>query len=185
MSSLAGSSLFLARMLFVSIAFCLLVEGFGRIGTGALRVWRRKRSGALDGVGIGALLGLSIFGFACLGLALAGLFAPLAIVGAFVGMVVVARVPWRHSFVITSAREFGAVGRLGIAFTVVALAPVAWYLLLPESHPDCWAYHLGVPWQYLMAGRAIHDFVQPGFHFSLPFEMAFALPLSLGDDRLA
>ncbi len=50
---------------------------------------------------------------------------------------------------------------------------------------DCDKYHLGAPWQYLQTHRVLFEHIPYYFHSTLQVDFTFAIPLLLGDDRLA
>ena len=164
----------------------VLWELVARIGAGLLPAFGIKRPGALGRFGFGILLGWQAIGIAYLGLALAGLFHPLVLVAVAGGLALLSRAMREPRILAREAvTEILGYGREWCALPVLLL-PVILLMLLPETGHDSWLYHLGLPWQYLMAGRATFDNVWfAPYHVPAPFEMAYALPLVLGDDRLA
>lgn len=182
---LAGTVLgIVARSLFVAIGTAVLAEAAGRAGAGPLALLSRRRFRPLERFGLELLLGFAAIGFAYFGLALAGLFRPFVLPAAAIALVAASRRSWRRSALIDAAREAGTMGRPALVLAA-ALVPAFGLLLAAEWHPDCWAYHLGVPWQYLQAGRAVYEHVPLPFNYPLTFELVFGLPLVFEDDRFA
>ncbi len=188
---MTGIFLFLGRLLVLVGLTALLSEAAARIGAGVLPlIYRRSTSRLATGValerfGLGLLLGWAALGIAYLGLALAGLFTPLALAGCALALLCGSRAMWEPRLLLATAAAEGRSLGGGLAVLVLGLAPAVLFMLLPEGEHDVWVYHLGVPWQYLQAGRAVLEHVQMRYHYPLTFEMAFALPLIAGDDRLA
>ncbi len=136
--------------------------------------------------GFGFLAGLSCAALTLLGLALTGLFYPWTILPACLALPAAAgKAGWRDLAVFTALKQTGRLGPFGLTVLGIALAPLAYCLLTPASHIDVFIYHLATPWHYLMNHRAVLVQVPSASHLPLPVELVYALPLILGDDRLA
>jgi hypothetical protein len=184
--TLSGWPLAALRFFLLASASILLSEVAARLGAGFLKRGGRGGPGSLIVFGAGLLLGWGLLGLANLGLALTGLFYPALVIILPVFLAVVSTTfRERWIFLVDAVRSFGAVGGWGMLAVLAALAPLVPHLLVPEGAQDSYSYHLGAPWQFLVAHRALISNVFMDFHLPLPLEMAFALPLSLGFERLA
>jgi len=67
----------------------------------------------------------------------------------------------------------------------VAAAPSLLRCLVPELEQDSYVHHLALPAQWLLRHRAVLTASPLTFHLPAPLECAWALPLVLGDERLA
>ena len=185
-----------------------LVEVFARAGAGVTVFLDRKTRPALETLGVGFLLGISALGTALVGLALAGLLRPVPIWAVPVFMLAMSRgsypsrsrapgtsratpkggarpASWKPKSVVVPALR--GIGWPGWPLAILAAAggvAVLYSLLLPELGQDSYVYHLGAPWQFLMAGRMIFSWVPTQFHLSLPVEMSYVYPLLLGEERM-
>ncbi len=162
----------------------LIAEALTRTGGAALALFRRSRATGTELFGLGFPLGLAVLSMTFLGLALCGLFYPTVLVGAILvelGSAILSR-PRPASVLAGAAAESG---REGAVFAALALLPVLPHLLLLETEQDVFLYHLAMPWQFLQVHRAVLEGAPACWHMPLPVEMCFALPLILGDDRLA
>jgi len=164
----------------------IVAEFVARAGGCVLPWWRSARRPFLTRWGLAVLVGLAGWGLAFLGLALTGLFFPGILIATGVAMGLALPSGRRLECLTAGAgRAWGAVGRLPAAALAVAGLLVACPALVRETSFDSLVYHLGVPWQFLQAHRAILSDIQLQFQFSLPVEMVFGLPVALGDDRFA
>jgi len=171
------------KLLVYAALFCELTVRAG--GSLSVLVFR-SRPGPLAGAGAGFLLGLGVMSGAILGLALTGLFYPSLIAGVCLALPMAGWVARRDpSPLLAAAREGRALGWPAAAVLACALGFVLPNLLAPENEMDSLYYHLGVPWQFLLAHGARLENVPFLFHMSLPLEMVFSVPLLAGDDRLA
>ena len=181
-----GWPLFAARLVLLTAGTAVISEIVARIGAGFVR--REGRSGpeSLTIFGVGLLLGWGLLGLAWLGLALVGLFyRPLIILLPLFPLLVFPSLRSRRILLLDSVRAWMPVGWGGSLAVLAAMLPIVPHLLVPESAQDSYSYHLGAPWQFLVAHRVLIENVFMDFHLPLPVEMAFALPLSLGFERLA
>ncbi|MEK7476825.1 MAG: hypothetical protein AAB152_14480 [Candidatus Coatesbacteria bacterium] len=183
---MAPSLLLAGRIAGFGATAVVLLEALARTGAGVLPFWGPRRLIALERFGLGAMLGLLGFGFACLGLALTGLFFPAAIAGAGLAMLAGSRAWWsRRSLVAAAAGHAGVMGAGGIAAVAAGGLLLVPSLLVPEFEVDCELYHLALPWQWLQAHRCLPDHVAYAFHLPLPVDLGFTIALLLGDDRIA
>ncbi len=168
----------------------LLTEAAARIGAGILPLIGRGRPAGWESLSLGLFLGWGAAGTALLGLALAGLFYPGVIIACC--LVLLAASPAfriRRVFLLEGVKPLaeldpvrGGLLMLAGVYLVAALMPG---LLLPDLHADTLTYHLGAPWQYLQTHGIQLWQVSWTFHYPMPVEMAFSIPIVLGDDRLA
>ena len=183
---MAWAALAVARLTGLGLASLFLLDGLARAGEGIIPWWGARRRGALPRFGLGLLLGWLAFGTAAFGLGLTGLFLPSLVTMA--GLALVACSPAGRSArspvlaALAAARSLGRWGAGALALGAAALVP---YLLVPEFESDSEMYHLALPWQWLVAHRAIFDQVPVVFHLSLPVDLGFTAALVLGDDRIA
>lgn len=164
----------------------LLAEAGARPGLALLGWLGARLRRPLERAALGLLVGMVGFGTAMLGVACAGVFFPPVIVAVAVGLLAASwRVAPRSSVLAETwagARAAGLPAALGIAAT---LLPAAFALLTAETEHDSFLYHLGVPWQFLQFHAAQVDNVSWTFHYPLPIDLSFVVPILLGDDRLA
>lgn len=189
--SILGVARFAVLFVVMVVVTAVTGEFLARLGSGVLGFVRRDgdapgRAGRdLERFGVSFLLGWPVLGAACLGLALAGLFSPPVLVAAGLGLAAASRGMWeKRSLVLSAAREARLFGWLG-GSVVLGLLPAFANLTVREGGLDAWMLHLGAAWQYLQAGRAVLEQCRFSFHFPLVVEMGFALPVALGEDRLA
>lgn len=178
-------TLWLARLLGLGVASLLLAEAAARIGQGALRLRPPRFRSACTRVGLGFLLAVPLLGLTNLGLGLAGLLRPGPLAGAAVLLFLLSGALRQRSLLLrAAAAEVRALGAAGLAALGLAAAAIAYYLLTPEFDQDSLVYHLGAPAQFLVAGRVLLDHLPFVFHLPLTVEMAYALPLAFGEERL-
>jgi len=162
----------------------LLQELLSRIGAGTARLAGHRPGTALEAYAVSWLAGILLLGTAFLGLALAGIFYP-AIVATVAAALVVAGNGLRPALLQAAAREL----RLLPARWLVLLVPAALALVAvacsPSVDEDSLVYHLALPWQCLMLHRFPMEHVVFVLHLPLPVDLAYAVPILLGDDRLA
>jgi tetratricopeptide (TPR) repeat protein len=183
----------LIHALKLAVLAALFVELVTRTGGAVARVVMRRRPGEsyLLLFGSGFLLGLGALSGAILGLALTGLYYPAVIVAAFLVVPATGYLARRDlarrelSPLLAALKESRELGWPAAAALTLALVPVLSNMLTPELEMDSLFYHLGAPWQFLLAHRARLENVPFLFQMSLPIEMVFSIPLVLGDDRLA
>ena len=170
----------------LSIVGLLLNEYFARIGLGYLALLGYKPAAPLVRFGTGFLAGLGIIGPAFLGLAFSGLFSAIPILAVMAALASGSRGFLTGRPVLWEAGvELGGARLPVLAAILAGLAPVIFFLFVPSLEQDSYTLHLGAPWQYLQAHRILLESIPFTFHFSHPLEMSFAIPLLLGDDRLA
>ncbi len=167
----------------------LLAEAAVRGGAGALPLFARRRAG-LERTSLAFFLGFGFTGMAFFALALTRLFYPVVLAVCFLLPVLASRtVSSPRVHLLEGAGALKKLSRTGKSFLALAGAFVFFAvmprLLLPDVDPDTYTYHLGAPWQYLLTHGAQLDNVTWAFHFPMPVEMLHALPLILGDERLA
>lgn len=178
-----GALLVLLRSLAL---FGLLAEALVRAGIAAVSLTAVRRVDPLMTAGQGFLVGLGCLGFSLLGLSLVGLFYPSAIVLVLVLLVAGSRrVDVRRWEILRAARDCLRVGPLGAAVLACTGVVLLVATLSPDLTMDSHLYHLGIPWQYLQAHRAILDAVPWIFHLPSLVEMSFAVPVLAGDVRMA
>lgn len=176
---------FAASLAWLLAATLVLAEAAARIGAGLLPWLGRPERGPLERCGFGVLLGWSAVGIAYLGLGLTGLFAPVPLVLAAAALLAGSRAARSgRPLVLDAIREAAALGP-GPAVAALLTLPVLVFLVAPEAGWDGYVYHLGAPWQFLQVHRAVFAHVPTGYQLSLPVEMTFAIPLMVGDERLA
>jgi len=173
------------RLVVLPLVAVLLAEAFGRAGQAPLGIVRRRNTGPLAAWGLTYLAGLLAFGTALLGLALAGVLYPSTIV-AILGLLALAG-PGR-SFtplrLAAAARELYGIPPAGRAFLGVCLLPLVLSLFIPDFNQDTWQYHLGMPWHFLRAHRALLEDLPLTFLTPLPFDLSHVTAILAGDDRL-
>lgn len=171
------------KLLLISV---VLWEMAARVGdTGAAFLGRTGKS-RLERCGLGLLLGWSILGPLYLALALTGLFLPGLVIALPVAIVAAnRRTAYRHLMLLETARSLRPPGRTTVAIIALVAALLLPRLLTPEIGVDPYMYHLATPWQWLQSHRMLIDNVLATSHLPLPVDLVFALPLALGDDRLA
>lgn len=176
-------SLFAGRLLGLGGLALLVAEAVARIGCGAIRPWRPAGLNALGRAGAGFLVGLPLLGLLNLGLGLAGLLRLWPLLVAPVLLLLLSPDGRsRRVLLVDAAREALTFGPAGCAALAVAASPMIFALLTPNLDVDSLVYHLGAPSQFLRAGRVLLDHVPFTFHVPLTIEMAYALPLALGQD---
>jgi len=165
----------------------LAVEIVSRIGAGLAAFLDGRQGSRLERLGTGFLLGLPCLGTALLGMALTGLFYPIAIWGLPVAMVAATWHLWKpaRSLVADGIGETGFPGAAIAALAAVIAAVIVFLLLMPDLQQDSYIYHFGSTWQFGTVHRALFDWVPCAFSLSLPVEMTYIYPIMLGDDRLA
>ncbi|MEK7475114.1 MAG: hypothetical protein AAB152_05710 [Candidatus Coatesbacteria bacterium] len=170
----------------LTAAAAVLWELLARAGASPATWLRHRPVSALDRWGVTGLLGLIAFGTSLLGLALTGLFVPVLVLAALP----VVALAGRPRGIIASPMA-GAVAeasrfpRLALAALGLGALPAVPWFLCPGVDQDTLAYHLGFPWTCLGLHRMPLTEVPWTFQLSLPFDLAHALPLVLGEDRLA
>lgn len=163
-----------------------MAELSARLGAGFIRREARDGPGSLSMFGVGYLLGWGLLGLAYLGLSLTGLFyRPIIILLPLLLLAFSPAARMRRFLAVDAVRAWGLAGWVGISAVFAAFFPVIPHLLVPESEQDSYSYHLGAPWQFLVSHRALLGSVFMDFHLPIPVEITFALPLSLGFERLA
>jgi len=174
------------RLLKEALLAGLLWEAVARMGWSVAILVQRQKSDPLMRLGVGLLLGWPVLGLCYLGLALTGLMFPALVVASAVALVGASR-GWSppRPLLLTALVAWSRAGRWGLAALALGVAPFLVFLAVPEFDIDCYIYHLGVPWQFLQAHRALLEHVPFMFHFPLPIEMTFALPMALGEVQLA
>jgi len=164
----------------------LLIELLARIGAGPARLAGYRPAGPLDLFGTAELLGIIALGTAFLGLALTGLFYPAAVLTtAILAASIGGGYKDPRGFVLPAARAVA--GLPDRRFAVLALPALVPFLTAssPWLDEDSLIYHLAFPWQCLKIHRLPLENVIVLFHLPLPSDLALALPLVVGDDRLA
>jgi len=182
--SLAGLIRGAATFLALAAAAAVLWDLLARAGASPAAWLRHRPLGSLDRWGFGFLLGLVALGTALLGVALTGLFAKPVVLAVLPALALAARAGLPSPLAL-AVRAAVSLPRGGIAAAAFALLPAIAWLPSPRVDQDSLAYHLGFPAQCLLAGRSPLDWVPWTFHLSLPFDLAHAIPLALGEDRLA
>ncbi|MEK7474232.1 MAG: hypothetical protein AAB152_01240 [Candidatus Coatesbacteria bacterium] len=140
----------------------------------------------LERFGLGWLLGAAALGVTYLGISLVGLCTAFVLVAALAALVAAASAGRARRWLLVDAvREaWGAAPRWLISIVVAAL-PFAVIWCVPDTEQDCYVYHLGLPWQTVLTHRLLLTKVPAAFHLALPADLLYALPISLGDERLA
>ncbi len=157
-----------------------------RAGAGPGRWLAVRHAGPADRWAVRWLFGLTVFGSALLGLAMAGLCARPLVVAALPLLAIAAgglRSP--SSPLLAAARSLRGIPLPAAAGVALAGLPVALGLFSPHLDHDSLIYHLGFPMQCLVTRRTPLDHVSLLFHFPLLADLTHALPVALGDDRLA
>ena len=183
MSVPPGLPLAAVRFAYLAAASLVTAEAFARAGATLTGTGGRN---ALRRFGIAFLAGLAVVSGGFLGLALTGLFYPSLMSCLAVAAVVAGSVGGRRAFVPGVVRMLRGEGSFLPSLAVLAAAvPALVTLLVPESDGDAMGYGLGAGWLSLQLHRAPLEMVPQVFHLPLLIEQVFALPLALGDDRLA
>jgi len=164
-------------------AFAAAMAGAGRPILALLPSARRLSR--LESLAALAVTGWGLSALALLGLSLAGLFYPAAIVGVVAAGLCLWAFPGPRLRGLGG--EFAGAGPGLRVLALVALpALVATPLLLV---PPCWVdpliYHLAIPEALLKAHRFVMDGRNQSFHFPLSAELLNALPVMLDRDELA
>lgn len=180
---------YLGRLAGLGLLAAVFADAMARSGAAPARMLGRRRPGgpgaALDRFGVALLLGMFGLGTAYLGLALTGLFRRPAVLGLPALLVAGSAAAWRLRSPLASAvREFAAAtGPRWSAVIVAGFLPFTAMWVVPDSEQDSLVYHLGFPWQCLMAGKALLSHVSLSFHVGLPVDLVYALPMAAGDER--
>ncbi len=174
----------LSAMAVVGLGSTLLAELLARTGAPGVRWMAVRPRGPLDRFGLSLLFGSLLLAPVFLGLALTGLFQPAVLAGVTVTAALAGSGTAGRGFLLVRALgPLAGLGRWrGGALAVAALLAV-FPVLAPEFESDAVVYHLGMPWQFLLAHRALLTQVPFTFHVPLPVELLFALPLGFGDSR--
>jgi len=173
----------LAVLMAVALVF---VEAVCRIGDGVAPSFSQPRHGALERFGVGTLLGFCLLGMAFLGLALTGIYYPAVVLGcAFLLLAGSGAARPGMPLVVKAVWESRKVGAPGLAAVALAALPAIQRGFMPEMDQSGYIYHLGAPWSFLNAHRILLSHVPWAFHVPLTMEMTYAIPLVLGDERLA
>ncbi len=157
-----------------------------RAGRGPER-WLTRRLPAPSGRwATGWFLGLTAWGSALLGLAATGLFTPAAVI-ALLPLLAVASRAGRPaaSPLLAAVRHRVPVPIIALGAAALPLVPVLARLISPHHDVDSLIYHLSYPSQCLIARKVTLEHVTWSFHFPLLADLTHALPIALGDDRLA
>jgi tetratricopeptide (TPR) repeat protein len=174
------------RLVYLLATAILMAELVARLGLAPARFVSYRRSDNLEYFGVGYLAGVAAIGVAFLGLACIGLFTHTLVLVLFAVMVAASPGGWTtRSVLLAAAREFLAVGAPWVLLVAACALPTGIAMLVPETEQDSFIYHLGSVWQWFQAGRLPIDYVPFSFHLPLPVEMIYAIPLALGDDRIA
>jgi tetratricopeptide (TPR) repeat protein len=174
------------RLVYLTLFAILAAELLSRLGAAPARFCSLGRGTRLEEFGVGYLTGISTVGTAFLGLACAGLFTKTVVLALFLGLILASRRSWKAASIVFAAfREYRAVGAIWILLLAALALPTAVAMLAPETEQDAFIYHLGSVWQLLQTGRLSVDYAPLSFHLPLPVEMNYAIPLALGDDRMA
>ncbi|MEK7766432.1 MAG: hypothetical protein AAB368_09360 [bacterium] len=168
-------------------ATTVLAELAARTGAGLLPFFLKRRLGPLERFGLGALLGLGLWGTAFLGLALASLFFRWLLFGAVLVFAAGSRaVRERRSLLVSAAAEYRSLaGPLGTGLVALMMLPAVVGLLLTERDHDSYLYHLALPWSCLESHRLLLTLISWTHFYPLPADLSFGLPLALGEERLA
>jgi len=179
-------TLFAGRFLMLAGLSALLAEIAARVGGGLLLLWRFRHISSLERFGLGFLLGWAAIGAMLLGLSLTGLFSAPDIVLATLALVLGSRATYARGLLLAgAASQAHALGKVGLILLGIGMAPVLLFVMIPEFTVDPEMYHLGLPWQFLQAHRALLEHVPYIFQIPLPVDLTFTIPLLLGDERLA
>jgi tetratricopeptide (TPR) repeat protein len=166
-------------------AAAIATEVVCRIGAGILPILSARMFTKMERFGLSLLLGWMAVGTGYLGLAYAGLFRPVCLIGFPLVMLAISRAAKvRRSVLLDALSESRMAGATGLFLLGSALAPSALRMLTFDNDWTCFLYHLGCPWHYLLAGRALLENVPWFFHLPMPFDISMALPLLFGDDRM-
>jgi len=183
---IAMATRFAGRFLMLAGLSALLAEIAARVGGGPLLLWRFRHISSLERFGLGFLLGWAAIGAMLLGLSLTGLFSAPAIVLATCALVLGSRATYARGLLLAgAASQARALGTVGLILLGLGMAPVLLFVMIPEFTVDPEQYHLGFPWQFLQAHRALLEHVPNVFQIPLPVDLTFTIPLLLGDERLA
>jgi tetratricopeptide (TPR) repeat protein len=165
----------------------LAVEIAARIGAGVSSTLGPRAGSRLESLATGFLLGFPCLGVALLGLALTGLFYPIAIWVLPIALITASgrSCSPARSMVRDGLGEIGFPGWPVAILAAVVAGAMIFLLLLPDLQQDSYIYHFGATWQFSQVHRAIFDWVPFAFSLSLPVEMTYIYPIMLGDDRLA
>jgi hypothetical protein len=181
-----GLLIFAGNILWLGGWALLLNEYFSRVGCGFLGFLGYRPRGGFERFGAGMLAGLGLAGVMFLGLACAGLYSPpviiLALAGAAAGTPGFLR---GRPLLLGTLDDCRKMGRLGLTYLGLGILPVLFFLFVPSVEQDSYMYHLGAPAQFLDSHRILVDLVPLTFHYALSIELVYAIPLLLGDDRLA
>jgi len=163
----------------------LFQEGAARCGVGLLPFFRRRPFGPLGRTGAGALLGWGAYGTALLGLAALGLFHPGVCVALAVACVLGSRALLeRRPLLWDAARAARPIGGTGLGLFALGLSPRLVSALTPALEQDSYIYHLGMPWQWLQAGRLFAGDIPFPFQVPMLLDLPNVLVVLLGDERL-
>jgi len=162
-----------------------VAELAARAGDAPVGFISRGRWSAGERAALGFLLGWAVFGAALLGLATTGLFFRPLIAGGLVVMAAASRAGLtrrlRTIVLLRAATGDRGGGRVAMA---AALVPAVASLSLLDHNWDSAVYHLGFSWQCLLMHRMPLDAVPLPFWTPLPVDIAVAVPLLLGDERV-
>jgi len=149
----------------------------------AVDAWLRGGGHPAPAWGRGVLYGWVAVGTALFALALTGLYARGPILGVAAALAV-AGLPAVPRIRRTSRLPGGATWAWS-ALVAIAALPVLAQVRVPVLEQDSLIHGLALPAQWLLAHRAVWDRLPLNFHLPSPLEAGFALPLLLGDERLA
>ena len=178
--------IFVRHLVWLGLAGLLLAEVFGAAGAGLVPWWRLSPRNALERFGVSFLAGLAVTGLSLFGLALAGLLYP----GTIALLTASAAVPsliagHRPTLTWTALGETAKLGRTRCTLLVLAVIPFVFFLTTPFLNIDAVIYHMGAPAQFLRMHRILSENVPFPYLLPLPIEMTYAIPLAIGDHRLA
>ena len=179
----------------IAVLSLIVIEGVAQAGEAVRRLISRGKPDDLERPGADYLIGLSVLGPAFLGWAAVGLFRPVPLIATFIVLAAAWFVARPRSMLFDAARAalYRADGRrsgagvpaTGFIALMLGLATSLIWILVPETEIDSYVCHLAAPDQFLKAGRLLIDLVPLSFRISLPADLVNALPLILGDDRIA
>jgi len=183
---IGGLPIFAGNILKLGGLAFILAEYYSRVGCGFLVFMGFTPCGGFERFGSGMLSGICLVGAVFLGLACTGLFSPAGIILALLAVAAGTRGILRSRMILLEAGgEWIKGGRAGLFLLLLGIAPVIYFLFVPSLEQDGYMYHLGAPAQFLNSHRIIIDLIPLTFHYALSIEMTHAIPLLLGDDRLA
>lgn len=174
----------LAGHLLLIIMAALTADLLARAGRGPER-WLGPKP---DRWATGWLVGVAVYGTGLLGLALAGLFTRTAVIASLPLLALASRAGRPAASPLRAAWRAGGRTRpsaLVVAGAALPLLPILAGWISPGLDHDDPIYHLGFPAQCLAVRKTPLEHVSLLFHFPLLTDLTHALPIALGDDRLA